>query len=227
MKYLNIIAEGSSEETFVNDVMVTHFAELNIFVSVRKITTGWDKHNEKPVKGGLRQYSKFHDDVQRWIASDNKRPNPWYTSFVELYAFPKGEGSLYTTKIQNIRDPYHKVKALEEAISQTINNPQFIPYIQLHEFEAFLLVDPGRLISMYPDGIRGIKKLKADIGNANPEEINESPQTAPSKRIIQYLPDYKSQKAQVGPLIAQDIGMTALRAKCRHFNEWIAQLEQI
>ena len=33
MKYLNFIVEGSSEETFVNDVLVKHFAPLNIFIS--------------------------------------------------------------------------------------------------------------------------------------------------------------------------------------------------
>ncbi len=227
MKYLNIIAEGSTEETFVNDVMVNHFAALNIFVSVRKITTGWDKHNEKPAKGGLRQYSKFRDDVQRWIVSDNKRLDTWYTSFVDLYAFPKGEDSPYSAEIQSIHDPYNKVAALENAIKQDINHPRFIPYIQLHEFEAFLLVNPDSLMTMFPDGKKCIDKLKANIGNRNPEEINESPQTAPSKRIINYLPEYKSQKAQAGPLIAQDIGMTTLRNKCRHFNDWISQLEQI
>lgn len=227
MKYLNIIAEGSTEENFVNDVLVGHFAALEIYVSVRKITTGWDRHSNKPAKGGLRQYSKFRDDVKRWIVSDNQRPYTWYTSFIDLYAFPKGAESPYTTELQNILDPYKKVKALEDAINKDIDHPKFIPYVQLHEFEAFLLVEPDRLISMYPDGIKGINKLKYDIGITNPEEINESPQTAPSKRIIQYFPDYKGQKAQVGSLIAQDIGITALRNKCRHFDEWISQLEQI
>ncbi|POZ52719.1 DUF4276 family protein [Methylovulum psychrotolerans] len=224
MKYLNIIAEGSTEENFVNEVLVGHFAALGIYVSVRKITTGWDKQSNKPAKGGLRQYSKFRDDVTRWIHSDNGRPDTWYTSFIDLYAFPTGKDSPYQADIQDIRDPYSKIATLEAAISQDINHHRFIPYVQLHEFEAFLLVDPDRLSGLYPDGITGINKLKADIGNTNPEEINGSPQTAPSKRIICHLPQYTNQKAQVGPLIAEDIGMTALRAKCPHFDDWIGRL---
>lgn len=80
---------------------------------------------------------------------------------------------------------------------------------------------------MYPNGQNGILRLKNDIGSKNPEEINESPQNSPSKRIIQHLPDYKGQKAQIGPLVAEDIGLTTLRKNCPHFNDWITKLENI
>lgn len=227
MKHLQIIVEGSSEESFVNDVMVKHFAPLNIYISARKILTGWDKHNTKPAKGGLLKYRKFRDDVLRWIESDRNRPNTFYTSFIDLYAFPKDNESPYTGQIQQIKNPYQKIEALEQAIRENINHPNFIPYVQLHEFEALLLVDPDRLLTMYPDQTAGVRRLKTDIGNTNPEEINESAQTAPSKRIIKYLPDYAGQKSQVGPLVAEDIGMTELRDKCRHLNNWITKLENL
>jgi hypothetical protein len=80
---------------------------------------------------------------------------------------------------------------------------------------------------MYPNGQNGINRLKKEIENKRPEEINESPQTAPSKRIIKYLPDYEGQKAQVGPMVAEEIGLTALRHNCPHFNDWITKLENI
>lgn len=230
MKYINIIAEGSSEEVFVNDVLVKHFAAMNIFVSVRKIETGWDRMNNRPAKGGfgrIPKYIKFRNDILNWIQSDREKADTRYTTFVDLYAFPKDSESPYTQQIQNIVDPYQKITALEAAIGQDINHPTFIPYVQLHEFEALLLVEPDRLLTMYPDGQTGITGLKRDIGHTNPEEINESPQTAPSKRIIQHLPDYEGQKAQVGPLVAEDIGLNLLRQKCPHFNEWINKLENI
>lgn len=227
MKYLNIIVEGNSEEIFVNDVMVKYFAALNIYVSARKILTGWDGINNKPAKGGLLKYRKFRNDVLNWIESDRGRTNTHYTSFIDLYAFPKDDESPYTSQIQDIADHYQRIAALEVAIGMDINHPDFIPYVQLHEFETLLLVDPDRLITMYPDGIKGIEKLKRNMGNSKPEEINESPQTAPSKRIIKCLPAYQWQKAQVGPLIAEDIGMTMLRDNCPHFNEWIIKLENI
>ncbi len=227
MKHLNIVVEGSSEETFVNDVLVNHFAAFDIFVSTRKITTGWDRYNNKPAKGGLLKYIKFRNDVLRWIQSDANRSECWYTCMLDLYAFPKDDQSPYTPKIQSITDCYKQIEALEHAMSNDINHPKFIPYVQLHEFEAFLLVEPDRLVTMYPDKSHAIKRLKKDIASLKPEEINDSPETAPSKRIIKYIPDYEGQKAQVGPLVAEDIGLTKLRDQCPHFNEWISKLEKI
>lgn len=227
MKILNIIVEGSSEETFVNDVLVKYFATQNIFVYARKIRTGWDRMNNKPSKGGLLKYNKFRNDVLRWIQSDRNQPNVWYSSMIDLYAFPQDEESPYTVNIRNIADPYQKIAALELAIRTNIDHPNFIPYVQLHEFEAFLMVDIDKLLVMYPDHQAGVRRLKNDIGSLNPEEINESAQTAPSKRIIKFIPDYEGQKAQVGPLVAEDIGMDLLRTKCAHFNNWITQIENL
>jgi hypothetical protein len=227
MKHLNIVVEGSSEELFVNDVLRGHFAPFNIFVSARKIRTGWDRINNKPSKEGLLKYIQFRNDVVRWIQSDRNQANFWYTSLIDLYAFPKDNSSPYTDEIKTINDPYQKIKILELAIAKDINHPRFIPYVQLHEFESFLMVEPDRLLTMFPDKQTAIIKLKDNIKNLNPEEINESPQSAPSKRIIKFIPDYEGQKAQVGPLVAQDKGLSQLRNNCPHFNEWIIKLESL
>ncbi len=227
MKNVQIIVKGSSEEVFVNDALVKHFAPLNIFIASRKILTGWDRINKKPAKGGLLKYIKFKNDVLRWIESDRGRAETFHPSFIDLYAFPKDAQNPYTKPIQNIVDCYQRIEALEAAITWEIDYPDFIPYVHLHEFVALLLVDPDRSITMYPDEQRGINKLKRSIGNTNPEEINESPSGAPSKRIIQYLLNYEGQKAQVGPLVEEDIGLLMLRNKCPHFNDWITKLENI
>ncbi len=80
---------------------------------------------------------------------------------------------------------------------------------------------------MYPNKQNSINRLKGEIENIRPEELNESQHTAPSKRIIKYLPNYEGQKAQVGPLVAEEIGLSVLRSNCPHFNEWITKLESI
>lgn len=144
-----------------------------------------------------------------------------------MYAFPKDSESPYSEQIQKIVDPYQKIEALEKAIGKNIDHVNFIPYVQLHEFESLLLVEPDSLLSMYPDARTGITRLKKEIGTMKPEEINESVHTAPSKRIIKYIPNYEFQKAQVGPLVAEEIGLHLLREKCPHFNEWITKLENL
>ena len=65
------------------------------------------------------------------------------------------------------------------------------------------------------------------VAGKNPEEINEGQETAPSKRIIKEIPEYKGQKATIGPLVAAKIDLDVLREKCKHFNEWLTRLEKL
>lgn len=227
MMYINIIAEGKTEESFVKEVLTPHFARLDKFVSVRLIQTGWDKFKNKPAKGGLLKYHWLKNDIEDWIKSDKSKENTWYTTFVDLYAFPKDDLSPYSKTIQKINNIYTKIDTLEKAIDDDINHPRFLSYVQLHEFETFLMIEPEYLLIMYPDARSAIKSLKKEISGREPEEINESPHTAPSKRIIKHIPEYEDQKATIGPLVTNDIGLIRLREKCPHFDEWITKLENL
>jgi hypothetical protein len=57
-----------------------------------------------------------------------------------------------------------------------------------------------------------------------PEDIDERPELAPSKRILNLLPDYR--KPVAGPLIVRHIGLATLRQECPHFNQWISRIEK-
>ncbi|MEO1765387.1 MAG: DUF4276 family protein, partial [Cyanobacteria bacterium J06629_18] len=59
----------------------------------------------------------------------------------------------------------------------------------------------------------------------SPEHINDSPVTAPSKRILACCSGYE--KPLHGSLIAIDIGLDTIRKQCRHFNQWLTRLENI
>jgi len=175
----------------------------------------------------LLKYIKFRNDILRWVEADRQMENVWYSSMLDLYAFPIDDQSPYTADIRRIEDPYRKIALLEAAISANINHTRFIPYVQLHEFETFLMVDPDRLLELFVDRRTGINRLKRNIGITQPELINDSPQTAPSKRIIEFVPEYEGLKSSAGPLIAEDIGLARLREACPHFNEWVAKLENL
>src|SRR5690554_623756 len=41
-------------------------------------------------------YSKFKNDLTRWVDSDRNHPRYWYTSMIDLYDFPQGHDSPYT-----------------------------------------------------------------------------------------------------------------------------------
>jgi hypothetical protein len=98
----------------------------------------------------------------------------------------------------------------------------------LHEFEALLLACPRHLLVQFVGREQEIGELEALAASvASPELIDEGRDTAPSKRIIARLPQYEGMKASAGPVVARDIGLDTLRAKCRHFNEWLVHLEQL
>jgi hypothetical protein len=228
MMRLNFIVEGSSEEVFVKNVLTPHFSTFNIYVAVRKIQTGWNNFAGKPAKGGMVSYAKFKNDILRWVKSDKCSKHCWYTTMVDLYKFPTEGDSPYTNNLANIADRYLRVETLEKAIADDLKIKQFIPYIQLHEFETFLLINPERLQLMYPESAKKIAGLKKDIAKQpNVELINDTEQGAPSKRIIRFIPAYEGQKAQIGPLIAEDIGLETLRKRCAHFNQWLTKLENL
>lgn len=73
---------------------------------------------------------------------------------------------------------------------------------------------------------RTVNELKSIVDDyPTPEDINDSPESAPSKRILQLMPEYN--KVLQGTIIAGDIGIDKIRTKCSHFDNWIQKLEQL
>ena len=93
----------------------------------------------------------------------------------------------------------------------------------MHEFEAMLFSDCGMFSEVIgrPDLAEIFQRVRDSF--ATPEEINDSPETAPSKRIIGSLPSY--QKPLLGVAGASEIGLPAIRLQCPHFDDWLVRLE--
>ena len=65
--------------------------------------------------------------------------------------------------------------------------------------------------------------LTAQVAAAGgPELVDDSPQTAPSKRILDAYPAYR--KTQDGPLAISGLGLDTLRAGCPHLDAWLLRL---
>ena len=129
-------------------------------------------------------------------------------------------------KCAQLGDPVKRVECLEDAFALDIARPRFIPYIQLHEFEALLFAEPRKFEIAFPGRTSEIDTLVSIRSEfSNPEQIDDGPDKAPSKRILQVLRDYR--KSLAGPVISAQIGMATLRRECSHFDGWIKRIEQI
>ena len=219
---LHITAEGQTEKAFAKTVLAPHLATVNVFVDARCVLTSKDKRAAREYRGGLLSYDKAKKDIQNWLTED-KHSECRFTTMFDLYALPDDFPGYVDACC--INDRYERVRILEEKMAQDINDQRFIPYIQLHEFEALILADPQQLGWEYLEHDRPIKNLLAMVGNKNPELINDGPTTAPSKRIRAEIPEYD--KVTAGVSVAGRIGLQTLRHKCRHFNEWLTGLEQL
>jgi hypothetical protein len=223
---LHILAEGQTEEGFVNEILAPVFAARDIVVDVHCITTG--RHRGAVFRGGLVNYEHLARDLTLWMKQDQNHDS-WFTTMFDFYGLPAnfpGFGTLHPGL-----GPPDRVVSLEAELHRDIGArlaglpvaQRFIPYIQLHEFEALLFADPEAFLESFPDSQQTVRRLGAiRVKFPNPEDINDNRLTAPSKRILDLFPDY--QKPVAGLLIAQRIGLAAIRAVCPRFDAWIARL---
>jgi hypothetical protein len=221
-KRLHITAEGHSEEKFVRDVLSIHLGNFNISADARRVLTKKDKF--KSYRGGIVRFEKFKKDITNWLLEDSNA-DVKFSTMIDLYGLPKDfPGQAEASKVQA---PYEKVKILESKLEAEINDRRFIPYIQLHEFEALVFSNPDMIKYEYYGREKEVAKLTSMLnekGN-NPELINDSALTAPSKRIESLIPEYD--KVNSGVLILKAIGIDHIRNHCSHFNEWLTKLEAL
>lgn len=221
-KTVYVIVEGATEEKFISHVLAPYLSNLNFIPII--IRTGWNKSTGEAVRGGGSSYQKIKNEIMR--AAQYYKADTYCTTMLDLYKFPVKDSPL-DQRIQAIHNCNVKVTELEKAFAQDINIDWFFPYVQLHEFEAFLLIEPEKLLNFYPKAQKAIERLRKEIKGKPPEEINESEQTAPSRRIISHIPGYKNNKTSIAPAIAGEIGIDVLRSQCPHFNAWLIKLESI
>ncbi|WP_268944765.1 DUF4276 family protein [Pseudomonas sp. KNUC1026] len=102
---------------------------------------------------------------------------------------------------------------------------RFVPFVQMYEFESLLFSDPEAFAQGVDRPELGLG-LREVVGKfESPEHINNSPATAPSKRIEALMPGYE--KPLMGTLAALQIGLDSMRAECALFDAWLAGIESL
>jgi hypothetical protein len=223
MARLYLFAEGPTEQTFADVLLKPHLANYGVYLH-NPILIAHCRKKGRVHRGGGRNYLPMRNDVIRFLKQE-KSDDVFFSTMIDLYAlhgdFPgrKEAGSMS-------HDPEAKVRFLEESWAADVGDPRFLPYLQLHEFEGLLFADLSALESFYPDAGGRIARLQSEVSSfKTPELIDDGPATAPSKRIRNHFGDYA--KSVMGPQMAQLIGLTKIRNKCPHFDQWLERLEEL
>ena len=228
MTRLLVHVEGQTEENFVNQVLAPCLYDRG-FSSVGARLIGNARRRDH--RGGIRGWPSVRRDLIRHLREDR---NCVATTMVDYYGLPQNGNAAWPGRAEASQSAFSdKVRLVEDALSADIRDSmgidfdarRFVPYLMMHEFEAMLFSD----CEGFGAGIGrpGLTPHLQQIRNAfeSPEEIDESPARAPSKRIESLVTGY--QKPLLGILAVMEIGLLRIREECPHFSSWLSHLEDL
>jgi len=205
-----ISVEGPTERDFCKDVLTPYFLDYDIYLEPVTITTSKDRCGRKN-SGGCVNIDRVKNEIQKLLPSYD-----YVTTLYDLYGFQGVESDI-------------TVDELEKILYDMFNTDKFIPYIQKYEFETLLFSNPEYYKEIFDNQniSEDISKIVDEFQNI--ELINNSKQTAPSKRLIAIFDKYgeKYDKVFYGAAITQDIGIDTIREKAIRFDRWIKEIIDI
>ena len=202
MKQLAILVEGLTEKVFAQNLLCEHLRRHNVDASTPVNLRG--KVSVDRVAEEMAILLRNHSAV---------------TCLVDFYGFQdKGEAT--------VEELEEKIRRAVQRSVQWREGRRVVAYVQQHEFEALLFSDVSQFGAL-PGAPQGIVARLQRVRDSfsTPEAIDDSPKTAPSKRILAEVPRYD--KVSWGRDVALAIGLERMRAECPRFNAWIERLESL
>ena len=211
------LVEGMTEKIFIQKIISPHLAQKNIFMT----PILFSKPGEK---GGDVKFDRAKNDIGLHL---KQRVDTYLTTFFDFYGVGNDWPGYADAK--RLRDPREKAACINQAtqckvgelFSEFHPGKRFIPFVAVHEFEALLFSDPRVLAEHLQIEKSRIDAIIAECGN--PEAINDSILTAPSKRLATLCDRFK--KTTTGIAVAHQIGLSKIREKCPVFADWLTSLE--
>jgi hypothetical protein len=224
---LFILVEGETEETFVNEVLAPQlFAKGFKAVSAKLMGNARVRRQ----RGGVRGWPEVRIEILKHLRSDAQ---VFVSLMVDYYGMP---GDATKARVWLGR---HEAAALplgkrgghvESALAVDIRREsrdarRFIPFVVMHEYEALLFSDCAKFAGGIgrSDLAGEFQKIRDQFDS--PEEINDSPVTHPSQRVINLVPEY--QKPLFGNLAVLEIGFEPICRECSQFRAWLERLERL
>lgn len=147
----------------------------------------------------------------------------WVTTLLDFYGLPDDFPGYQ--EALGPGDPRLHVRVLQDRFAMEIGHARLIPFIALHEFEAWLFSAPDVVAGHFNSVALAAKVRKAVEQAGEPELINQGPDTHPKARLRGMGASYK--ETSDGPILIEKIGIPAIRGACSHFAGWLDRLEAL
>jgi hypothetical protein len=219
MKRGLILVEGQTEERFVKQVLQPHLTLIDLYLVPTLLTTKVVK-NGRNFKGGVTTFGKFESDLRRLLGGSGN--GGLVTTLLDYYRLPQDFPGMGDRP--DPIDLFTRVRHVERAMSDHFNDRRFLPFLALHEFEAWIFSCPSTLPEMMVESEREADFAAICNSVTTPEHINERPGHNPASLIESIFPGYR--KVLHGPTAADRIGLPLIRSRCEHFNIWLGRLEE-
>lgn len=221
MARLFVLVEGETEETFVEKVLAPHLLNFGYARIDAKLL---GNQRQRSQRGGIRGWSTVRREIEDHLKEDR---GVTVSLMVDYYGLPQTGDQAWPRRADS-EGPEAVEAALQECVAGGMGGGfdrcRFQPLVMMHEFEAMLFSDCtafGNAIER-PELIPELQAIRDKF--ENPEEIDDSPKSAPSKRIHRLFPGYE--KPHMGTQAALKIGLERIRAECPHLRAWLKRLEQ-
>lgn len=227
MTRILVHVEGQTEEEFVNSVLAPHLYN-NGFSVVSARLIGRSRVRKK--RGGTCSWESVHTEIARHLSDDT---DAFGTTLVDYYALPAGGPNGWPGRdgCEGL-SVANKAAHIQASLKQDFNNrhgaalaSRFIPFVAMYEFEGLLFSEPTLMALGMGESDKAEQFQQIRDGFDSPEHINDSPQTAPSRRIQSLVPGYN--KVLHGNVAALDVTLDRIRNECPIFRHWLERLENL
>jgi len=222
---VEIVVEGITENRFVKNILAPYLGIRGIYVNAPVVRTSINKKTGKIYKGGDIRFSRVRTQIGNFL---KQRSEIIVASFVDFYGIEEWPS---LDNIQANYGPANIAQILNDSAKREIcqaypeTQPQnrYFPFTMVHEFETLLFSDSRVLAEHLHIEQAEVDKVLSEHDDS-PEKINNSPDTAPSKRLENWDTQYG--KTITGIDIAKAIGIDKMREKCPLFDAWLCALER-
>ena len=212
---LIVLVEGKTERDFVDRILAPHLQRIGYSSVYPSLIAA--------VGAGICDWGRAKTNIVRQL-----RANARVTTMVDYYGLPQD----WPGRAESGAQPSHlKADFVESAILEDMRGEDaaenLIPYVMLHEFEVILFSDCEKFAAAigYPQLTSAFQEIRDQF--PTPEDIDDSREGAPSKRIEALLAPDVYRKPPVGLRGTMAIGLDAIRAECPHFAKWMDSLDAI